>query len=225
MEKSKIRKEVADLINSIKGHTDNIQDSERIPQLELETILNKIEQLYEKAIVLNYLNSRPEKLAVQKIEESIIIINEIENEKETEITIVEEIIEEQPIIISAQELKSETTATEIDLFVDELPKTYEKPIAEKKIDKKEILSTAKKLTKPSISDLKSAIGINDKFQFTNELFGGNNTEYNIAIQNFNSSESLESAVEYYNSLQNLYHWDIESETVKRLLDLVERRYS
>ena len=224
MEKSKITKEVADLINSIKEHTDNIQDNERIPQLELETILNKIEQLYEKAIVLNYLHSRPEKPLVQQIEEPI-IINEIENEKETEITIVEEIIEEQPIIISAQEHKSETTATEIDLFVDELSKTNEKPAEEKKFDKKEIPSTAKKLTKPSISDLKSAIGINDKFQFTNELFGGNNAEYNIAIQNFNSSESLESAMEYYNSLQNLYHWDIESETVKRLLDLVERRYS
>ena len=224
MEKSKIRKEVADLINSIKGHTDNILDNERIPQLELETILNKIEQLYEKAIVLNYLNSRPEKPAVQKIEESI-IINEIVNVKETEITIVEEIIEEQPIIISAKEPKSETTTIEIDLFVDELPKTNEKTVEEKKVDKKEIPPTAKKLTKPSISDLKSAIGINDKFQFTNELFGGNNTEYNIAIQNFNSSESLESAVEYYNSLQNLYHWDIESETVKRLMDLVERRYS
>ena len=224
MEKSKIRKEVADLINSIKGHTDNIKDSERIPQLELETILNKIEQLYEKAIVLNYLNSRPEKPAVQKIEESI-IINEIENEKETEITIVEEIVEEQPMKISTQEIKSNSTLSEIDLFGDELPKTSEKPVAEKKTDKREIPPTVKKLTKPSISDLKSAIGINDKFQFTNELFGGNNTEYNIAIQNFNSSESLESALEYYNSLQNLYHWDIESETVKRLLDLVERRYS
>ena len=57
MEKSKIRKEIAALIDSIKEHSDNIGENKQIPQLELEMILNKIKKLYEKSIIFNHLNS------------------------------------------------------------------------------------------------------------------------------------------------------------------------
>ena len=63
MEKLKIRKEIAILINSIKEHSDNIGDQEHIPQLELEMILKKITKLYEKSIVFNHLHSNTEKFA------------------------------------------------------------------------------------------------------------------------------------------------------------------
>ena len=76
-----------------------------------------------------------------------------------------------------------------------------------------------------VSDLRSAIGLNDKFQFANELFAGEMKEYDIALQQLNSSESAESAMNYFNSLQQLYNWDMENDTVKRLLTLVQRRYS
>ena len=225
MEKNKIRKEIAELINSIKEHTDNIQENERIPKLELETILNKIEQLYEKAIVLNYLHSHPEKATAKQVEESL-APKETVIEEEIEVKVVEE-KEKQPEVIVKEEIKAaapETIPT-IDLFGEELPKASEKQKVEKKKEIKAEPTSTKNITKPAITDIKTAIGINDKFQFINQLFDENGTEYNIAINNFNTAESLESAMDYFNSLQQLYNWDTEDDTVKRLLDLVERRYS
>ena len=191
MDKFKIRKEIATLINSIKEHSDNIGDSKHIPQLELELILTKIKNLYEKSIVFNYLNTIPEN-------------QQTESPK--------------------QEVRSEpakTPAPTVDLFGSELVPSIEKPKAEKKIDK----SVQSKIQKPAITDLKSAIGINDQFQFANELFEGSIQEYGIAIQQLNTAESLESAIDYFSNLQQLYNWDPKNETAKRLLELVDRRYS
>lgn len=232
MNKSKIRKEIAALIDSIKEHSDNIGDKKHIPQLELEMILNKIKKLYEKSIVFNYLNSVSgtiyEELSLKETKEepkdSLPItfgkpIHKDLSDKETE----------------KKEIKTEETkifnviTPVVDLFGAAIPPTIEKQKHEKKvetkIEKKEEKLIPGNIHKPAISDLSKAIGINDKFQFANELFAGNIQEYSIAIQQLNSSEGLESAMDYFSNLQQLYEWDSENQTVKRLLDLVDRRYS
>ncbi len=208
MDKNKIRKEIATLIDSIKNHSDEIGDNKHIPQLELELILSKIKSLYEKSIVFNYLNSVPE----EKIQKEI-----------PSTTIEEKIMVKISKKEDSQSIDA-TTATPTDLFSEPEKKATESPKVEIKVEteKKE---EAKQPSKINLTDIKSAIGINDKFQIANELFEGNMQEYEIAIQQFNSSENMESATMYFNSLQKLYNWDLEHETVKRLLNLIERRYS
>ena len=196
MDKYKIRKEVAALINSIKEHSDNIGDSKHVSQLELELILSKIKSLYEKSIVFNYLNTIPEN-------------------KQTIAEPLKEEIKTEPI----------KPASPIDLFGSELPPAPPKPKPEKKTEIKEEKAPVSKIQKPPITDLKSAIGINDQFQFANELFEGSIQEYSIAIQQLNAAETLESAMDYFSNLQQLYNWDPENETMKRLVDLIDRRYS
>jgi hypothetical protein len=215
MDKSDIRKEIAALINSIKEHSDNIGDKVHIPQLELELILHKIEKLYQKSIVFNHLNSLS------------VFADKPVTKVKVEDPVVEKVVVEPP----KTELKPEpvkpveNTEKPIDLFGSELPPVAEKPKVEKKIEKKEEKPVVNKLQKPSIDDINKAIGFNDKFLFANELFGGNMQEYSIAIQQLNNAGSLESAMDYLSNLQQLYEWDVEKETVKRLFDLVDRRYS
>jgi hypothetical protein len=213
MDKSGIRKEIASLINSIKEHSDNIGDKEHIPQIELELILHKIERLYQRSIVFNHLNSHPE--ANKTV---------VSTEKITAP------VSEEPV---KADVKKETViipeSKPVDLFGSEVAPVTEKPKAEKKPEKKEEKREEKpvvsQIQRPAITDLTKAIGINDKFLFANELFGGNMQEYSIAIQQLNASGSLESAMDYFSNLQQLYEWDMEKETIKRLLDLVDRRYS
>lgn len=219
MDKIHIRKEIAALINSIKEHSDNIGTAEHIPQLELELILHKIEKLYQKSIVFNHLNS-------------ISSVNTRENsepKKSEGIPSGENTTPIEPVKIEAPK----TEVKPVDLFGSELPLQTEKPKTEKKVESKiekpiekpiEKTPTAN-IHKPSITDIRSAIGINDKFQFSKELFGGEMTEYEIAIQQLNTAETIESASEYFMSLQQLYNWSSDNDTVKRLFDLVERRYS
>jgi hypothetical protein len=208
MNKKQIRKEIAVLINSIKEHSDNIGEKEHIPQLELELILLKIEKLYQKSIVFNYLNTQSESSFSNNTKKE----EKLSAEPAKEVTKAE-IKKEVPV--------SEPQKPQADLFGSELPPVVEKPKAEKK-EEKPVVNT---IQKPSITDIKSVIGINDKFQFANELFAGNIQEYEIAIQQLNTAETIDSASEYFMSLQQLYNWSNDNETVKRLFDLVERRYS
>jgi hypothetical protein len=210
MDKKEIRKEIAALINSIKEHSDNIGDKQHIPQLELELILNKIEKLYKKSIVFNHLNSSQYNDPVVRPEESKLLIN-IEPETIQPIVKSEEIILEEPI-------------KPVDIIGDEL-KAPENEKPEKKIEKKAEKPVTSNIQKPSLSDIRSAIGLNDKFQFSNELFEANIQEFEIAIQQLNTAGSLDSAMEYFLSLQRLYNWKEDNDTSKRLLELVERRYS
>lgn len=208
MDKSTIRKEIAALINSIKEHSDNIGDNRHIPQIELELILHKIEKLYQKSIVFNHLNSN----------------GDIQQNTDT----AKPIVETPKVEVKQETVKPITSDKPIDLFGSEIPPVTEKPKQEKKIEKKEekpVVVVPNKIQKPSIQDLTKAIGLNDKFLFANELFEGNMQEYNIAIQQLNGAGSLESAMDYFSNLQQLYEWDMEKETVKQLVDLVDRRYS
>lgn len=219
MEKHKIRKEIAELINSIKQHSDDIGDKKHIPQLELEVILKKIAALYEKSIVFNYLNSQNTleneiaKLIEPKvnIEEKIMVeISKAEEKAKEEIIAVE---------ITPEPVKELEPVAELKKEVIEPPKVEAPQVQVEKP------KTNVNIQKPSISDIKTAIGINDRFQFSNDLFQGNMQEYDIAIQQLNASENMYSAMIYFGSLQKLYNWDDENATVIRLRELVERRYS
>lgn len=219
MEKHKIRKEIAELINSIKQHSDEIGDKKHIPQLELEVILKKIAALYEKSIVFNYLNSQNtlENEIAKLIEPKV----NIEEKIMVEISKAEEKVKEEIIAveITPEPVKEPEPVAEVKKEIIEPPKVEALQVQVEKP------KTAVNIQKPSISDIKTAIGINDRFQFSNDLFQGNMQEYDIAIQQLNASENLDSAMVYFNSLQKLYNWDMEQDTAKRLLELVERRYS
>src|SRR5690606_27044962 len=55
MDTKRKRKEVAELIENIKEHSDRLMDHPSIPVLELNVILAKITKLYEKTAILKYL--------------------------------------------------------------------------------------------------------------------------------------------------------------------------
>ena len=140
-----------------------------------------------------------------------------EEPKVEEKGIVPEIIEEKAQEIVPEKIAEVLPVIETPLVAEKTPVAVP-PVVEKP---KPVLN----IQKPAISDIKAAIGINDRFQFANDLFQGNMQEYEIGIQQLNSSENIDSAMIYFHSLQKLYTWDLENDTVKRLLELVERRYS
>lgn len=85
-------------------------------------------------------------------------------------------------------------------------------------------SLAAKLQHESISDLRSAIGINDKFLLVNELFGGSMEKYNKSIDNLNDLKTLNGALVYMNELRIELQWNSNNEAYKKLLDLVHRKF-
>ena len=93
------------------------------------------------------------------------------------------------------------------------------PIAEKK-------SVEIVFEKPEIKTYpKLAINLNDKFRFINELFAGNANEYNIAIEQLNTVNSVEEANAYTKGLKSIYNWNDDHEMVKNMNGLIHKRFA
>ena len=89
---------------------------------------------------------------------------------------------------------------------------------------REDYSLAAKLQQTPVRDLKSVIGINDKFLFVNELFGGSMEKYNKSIDNLNDLKTLNGAMIYLNELKIELQWNSSNEAYKKLTDLVHRKF-
>ena len=85
-------------------------------------------------------------------------------------------------------------------------------------------SMIEKLQHKRIADLKAAIGINEKFQFINELFEGNMKEYNVAVDQVNNFSSFSEAESYLANLKDMYKWDVENPVATQFTELVERKF-
>jgi hypothetical protein len=77
-----------------------------------------------------------------------------------------------------------------------------------------------KFRKP-IDDLRKALGINDRFFYQRELFGGNNELFTRTLDQLNSMESFESANAF---LSANFNWDDKAEAVVTFKEVVKMRY-
>jgi len=75
-----------------------------------------------------------------------------------------------------------------------------------------------------IDDVKSAITINEKFMFINELFEGNLRDYNETIDKLNGFSTLNDASEFLDIMVKKNFWNTGSAAFKKLKELVERRF-
>ena len=98
----------------------------------------------------------------------------------------------------------------------------EVPLGEKMIQ--EDHSLAAKFQQNPVRDLKSVIGINDKFLFVNELFGGSMEKYNKSIENLNDLKTLNGAMIYLNELKIELQWNNSNEAFHKLSDLILRKF-
>ena len=73
-----------------------------------------------------------------------------------------------------------------------------------------------------ISDLRKAIGINDKFLMVRDLFGGDSDRYEATIETLNEFEDLDECMIYI--VEN-FAWNPDSEGAKLLISLLERKLS
>lgn len=81
-----------------------------------------------------------------------------------------------------------------------------------------------RLQRAHVSDIRMAIGINDKVMIVNDLFNGSVERYNKSIDALNDFPTLSGARVYMSELQIELQWDLESNAYKMLNDLVERRF-
>ena len=81
---------------------------------------------------------------------------------------------------------------------------------------------AEELTAARTRSLRQAIGINDKFLMTRDLFDGDEDAYAEAIAELDECETLDDCIIY---IAENYEWNPDSEGAKFIMQLLERKHS
>ena len=85
-------------------------------------------------------------------------------------------------------------------------------------------SVGSRLGHQTVTDLKSIIGIAEKFSFINELFGGDPHAYEKAIIQLNGATSLTEAEEYLGTLRLNHKWPADSSQSVLLIEIIRRKF-
>lgn len=171
----------------------------------------------------------PEELYVTPVEEAAEPDEEVIEISEEEL---ERLPEPQP---KPLETKAAEKAEEEDVEVleepsEEQPKTKSEPesaVLGEVIQPKPTLADqlAAKQTvndlRPRVTDLRRAVGLNDKFLLIRDLFGGNGSLYEITIRKLNEFDNFDDCMIY---IAEHFAWNPNSDGAKLMLDLLERKF-
>lgn len=208
----------------------------------VEVLTPELDPIVEEPTVK--IEKTEEVVEVPTPEEVIIAPAEEEIKPETDDVVLIEEVEE--IVIEAEEQKEPDPKKEVkepkkpsksekpaimDMFADSEKtslsdkfKDEKKSLNEKLGEEKKEKSLADKIQKKPIKDLKTAIGINDKFIFINELFKGSLQEYNKAIETINAYNSDSEAFLFIEELKGKYNWEEKADVYVKLEEFVLRKF-
>lgn len=226
-----------ELIQNISNSLEKLEQG-NLSATALHPLVEDSRELYERLVVLRYkaLEKSVQKMpaAEEKPEEEIKpFVREEQLVKPFKLNLATEKKEEKPSQHSAQSsiFMSEETQHEQTYTQEEIEENHDQEekkelsLNEKLAQSQQKMSLAEKLQKKPIADLRSSIGLNQKFLFMNDLFEGENTAYNSAVDQLNNFSSMDDAKNFLLSLGTKYSWDLDSESVIQFTELVERRYA
>ena len=172
---------------------------------DILTLLDSSRQLHERLAVLQYLLEKaPQKEIVSEENK----VEEPNNIEENQINLIDVIVEEEAKT-EKEDLNISTDYKSVNEIHSDSPQT----------------TLADQFGQQPISDLTKEIGINEKYLITENLFSGDNQACLNAIKELNEFKNLEQASDFLkNSLSKEHNWNPKSNQVKRLINLVERRY-
>lgn len=219
MNKNIIKTELQSLMEAINEQFEVLKEHEnKISRIEYDIIFDNIRKLYENLHRLQRLEDpfdnlerRKNESVTQKPLPPVQPVEKIKPRKTVEPEMVKEVIHKQT---AKKSLKS----PDEDLFAGE------EPMFSIKLKEARDKSLGPKGTPEKTPELKTLIGINEKFMFINELFDGNLREYNETIDTLNGLQSLNQASEYLDILRKKNFWDTGSQAFKKLSEIVNRKF-
>jgi biotin synthase-related radical SAM superfamily protein len=203
---------------------------------ELEIVVNQSRELYERLVVLRYkafdesVNGITVAATNQGVTAAVNTVEESKPELTNQVSLIdaiaevsktEDVVEELPLFTMDTTI-AETPVTNTLFDLAALPATpsVNEMLARTMVQQETV---AQHHTNTPIADLKIAITLNQRFQFSRELFKGNNQDYEVAIDLLNTS-SREDSMQYIKSLEAKYQWSTGSSVVRDFCMLVERRH-
>jgi hypothetical protein len=179
-----------------------------IHPVEIDLTLQKLRNLYELMLML-------------KKPMEIVLPPESEITAEAKAVKTEKSVTKQPepvIVNSKSEVKEHKRPKDIEILSDRFKakETLHESLHQSFMKEGNTLAQVK-----PVSNLASAIGINDRFTFVRELFNNDVKLYENTVTILNDAVNFNDA---YNYMIQHFDWDMDSETVQLLLEIIRRKY-
>lgn len=209
----------------------HFRNSEQIPAIEKDIILSKLRALYELILLSNKQEPLKDEKAPSPKSEPVLIPEETvtpQNTQKVTITETVPVNEAKPKEIIVEEVHTSV----IPVSSIKTVSSVKKEILAERFQTRSFLNEAlaqyqnmqdvsRKLQNHPLSDISSAINLNEKFLFIRQLFNNDSTLYQNTIEKINNAGSFNEAVRY---LDENFKWDFNDPLVQNLLELIRRRY-
>lgn len=167
-------------------------------------------------------------ISAESVEPGPVLFKEETKTEKVEV-IAEVIVKQEEPVVKAYSKKAVAAKSAASLFEDFETvgdKFEEQPTIHDKISKsKEEQSIIDKLNLTPVSDLKKAIGINEKFGFINDLFDGSLNDYSTVVDRLNSLGNFAEAEQVLNTdLAIKFNNKRDSRSYLEFYQLIRRRY-
>jgi hypothetical protein len=228
-------------IQDIEKLVSNFKNYSRIPNIELDLALSRLRNVYDLLLLFrNESNILPEIAAAETPQKESIPPPEIHIK-----TVPPAVVPEKPVdivppvavpgvtthITDPQYARDPFMDSEIKSkhFTKESPKPGNKKnpeeqkifIHEKLGEQSHKKDISSRLQNQPIKSISGSLGINDKFFFIRELFAGNADLFRETLAELDNARNFNEA---YSQLMSKFQWDMESEPVQMLLNLVRRKF-
>jgi len=205
----------------------NFNNHERIPSIEMDLALSKVRNLYDVLLMIKKSEERrsPSQAISAAGSNDKQPVEKIRSSEDQAEDIKEQGVEkgkgtggestgqdrQEPEITNKKEGDNRTISDRFRVKSASINENFGQSY------RKDVISHSH--SKP-ITNLSNAIGLNDRFQFIKELFNGDVELYNNTLGVLNNSTNFNEA---YNFLMDNFEWDMDSDTVQSLLELVRRK--
>lgn len=226
-----------ELANNIQLQLERLKAGE-LSLEELEIVVEQSREIYERLVVLRFkacgdaAQSKTEEVSTTTVSGLAQTIGESKPETTNQVSLMdviaevthekEEVVEEKLLFtFDAHPVETPISNTLFDLAALPATQSVNEMLARSIVQQETV---AQLHTHTPIADLKIAITLNQRFQFSRELFKGNNQDYEVAIERLNTSSRNE-AMQQLQTLESKYEWSTGSAVVRDFRSLVERRHS
>ena len=87
-------------------------------------------------------------------------------------------------------------------------------------------TVAEKFHRAPIESVARSISLNQKFRFINQLFNGNSSAYNQAVEEIDTLDNYGQALDLVSyRYASQYLWDMSSDEVSELVEILKRRFA
>lgn len=249
MNKQRIFDELAGMMTNINDQLYQIKNHvSTAPQHEIDLFIQNMRKAYEYALMLHYKNAlesldntellimerlQAERLALEaKLSSIRTAVNDDlasaakSHSENDHMPKANELTEPAVAAIEAEHGVESQTSSEEKLIKAVADRFAEATTLHDVLSKKQSSSSvAGAMQAKPITDLKAAIGINEKFHFVNKLFAGNMQQYHDTVERINKmADARNDKSKVIRSLLEEFSWSKQDVHAALFIELVERRF-